>query len=415
LKYSFFYIRMKKRTTTIIFSTLTLFSFTQDSTANKITINPVIENIDNKTYDLFYKDFWFEDNDSVIASIYLNPDEIVKYTDEEIIELMELIPTQFPLSYNNIVKDEIESFSTRRRQTISESLGLGYYYFPYFEEVLAKYKIPLVFKYLPVIESNMNPFAGSHMGATGMWQFMLRTGKHFGLDVNDYFDERRDPYLATEAAAKYLSELFEIYGDWQLVLAAYNAGPGNVNRAIAAAGGKTNFWEIRPFLPRETQTYVPRFTACLFVMYYHENYNILPRKPSKDLFLTEKFIVKEKTSIKYISELTGMDSTYMHFINPALTKGIIPKYKDGFGINIPLNYLGLFSSIENLLKDDPYLKNVEVAIVKNQPKYITYRVKSGDTLGHIAAKYRTSVAKIKQWNRLKSDRLSIGQKIIIYK
>ena len=409
---------MKKTIPTIAFAFISSLNYAQDSLAHQTIDIPTIQEFDNKTYDLFYKETWFEDDDTIAASIRMNKDDVIKYTDQEIVDLMGLIPTEFPLSYNNVIKSHIEYFSTNRRRTIAESLGLGEHYFPYFEEALAKYNVPLVFKYLPIIESNMNPFAGSSAGATGMWQFMMRTGKHFGLDVNDYFDERRDPYLATEAAAKYLSELYEIYGDWQLVLASYNAGPGNVNKAIGLSGGKTNFWEIRPYLPVETQNYIPKFTACLFVMYYHENFGILARKPSKELFLTEKFLVKEKTSIKYISELTGMDSTYIQFVNPALTKGIIPKYQEGFGLNIPLNYLGHFSAIESFLVNDPYLTDIKaevVEVLKNESRYFTYKVKSGDTLGHIAQKNRTTVSKIKKWNKLSSDRLKIGQKLVIYK
>lgn len=406
---------MKKIIPTLAIAFISSFNYAQDSLVVQRIDFEKIKEIDTKTYDLFYQEHWFDEDEAVKNSIYLDKDKIVKYSDQEIVELLELIPTEFTLSYNNVIKSNIEFFSERRRKTVAQSLGLGEHYFPYFEEVLSKHNVPLVFKYLPVIESNMNPFAGSHMGATGMWQFMLRTGQHFGLDVNDYFDERRNPYLATEAAATYLSELYEIYGDWQLVLAAYNAGPGNVNKAIGISGGKTNFWEIRPYLPVETQNYVPKFIACLFVMYYHENYGILPEKPSQELFLTEPFIVKRKTSLKYICELTGMDSTYMHFINPALTTGIIPYYENGFELNIPLNYLTHFSAIEAFLENDPYVAKLSIDIVKEtSPKYITYTVRSGNTLGHIAQRYNTTVSKIKKWNRLSSDNLRIGQKLRIY-
>lgn len=408
---------MKKTLPILTFLTFVLTNYAQNETIVQTIDFEKIQELDTKTFDLFYQEHWFEEDEAVKNSIYLDKEKIIKYTDQEIVQLMELIPTDFPLTYNNVVKTNIEYFAERRRKTIAQSLGLGQHYFPYFEEVLSKHGIPLVFKYLPVIESNMNPFAGSHMGATGMWQFMLRTGNHFGLDVNDYFDERRDPYLSTEAAATYLSELYEIYGDWLLVLAAYNAGPGNVNKAIGLSGGKTNFWEIRQYLPTETQNYIPKFTACLFVMHYHANYEILMEKPSQELFLTETFTIKRKTSLRYISEISGMDSTYMHFINPALKKGIIPYYENGYELNIPLNYYGHFSAIEAFLENDPYVTNITtevVPVLKQESKYITYTVRSGNTLGHIAQKYNTSVSNIKKWNRLSSDNLKIGQKLRIY-
>lgn len=371
--------------------------------------------IEKKTYDLFYKSLWFENDSLVKASIYKDKREIPKLNDDEIVEFMKMIPTTFPLTYNYIVKQHIDQFSENRRSTISQCLGLGEHYFPIFEEKLNAYGIPEALKYLPIIESNMNPFAKSSAGALGMWQFMPRTGESLGLNQNDFYDERRDIYQATEAAAKYLSELYKIYGDWLMALAAYNAGPGNVNKAIGMSGGKTTFWEIRPYLPKETRDYIPKFTACLFVMHYHDFYDILPQQPLSDFFESDTILVFNKLSLKYVSELTGIDSSYLQFINPALKAGIIPKTSQGYPLNIPLNFLGKFAALKDYMYNDPYLEEIIVEIVEVQvPSYTVYKVKSGDTLGHIAERNGVGVSEIKKWNSLKSDALKIGQKLVLY-
>jgi membrane-bound lytic murein transglycosylase D len=371
--------------------------------------------IEKKTYDLFYKSIWFENDSIVKASVNKSSHEIPKLTDEEIVEFMQMIPTTFPLTFNYVVRQHIDQFSENIRLTISQCLGLGEYYFPIFEEKLNAYGLPVTLKYLPIIESNMNPFAKSSSGALGMWQFMPRTGTSLGLEQNDYYDERRDVYQATEAAAHYLSDLYKIYGDWLMALAAYNAGPGNVNKAIGQSGGKTTFWEIRPYLPKETRDYIPKFTACLFVMHYHEFYDILPQEPLSYFFDTDTILIFKKLSLQYISELTGIDSAYLHFINPALKAGIIPMSANGYPLNIPLNFLGKFAAVKDFMYDDPFLNEIIVdVVVPPKPAYTVYKVKSGDTLGHIAQRNGVGVSEIKKWNYLKSDALVIGQKLVLY-
>lgn len=402
-----------------IFALLTLFIFTTLSAQKEEQVEVIdlsmVQNYDSKTYDLYYKQSWFESDSSIRASIYMAKHEIPQLSDEEIIEFMGRIPTAFPLTFNNVVKQHIEQFSEKRRLLVSQSLGLGETYFPIFEEKLAKYGMPEALKYLPIIESNMNPFAVSGAGAAGMWQFMPRTGKSLGLDQNDYYDERRDIIRSTEAAVEYLQDLYNIYGDWLLALAAYNCGPGNVNKAIAKAGGKTKFWEIQAYLPKETRDYVPKFTACLFVMHYHEFYEILPQKPIAEFFMTDTVIVDNKISLKYISELTGIDSAYLQFVNPALKSGIVPKTDEGFPLNIPIEYLGQFAGLKDFMYSDPYLAEITAEVVEIiVPEYTVYKVKSGDTLGHIAERHGVGVSQIKKWNSLKSDNLKIGQKIILY-
>ena len=404
---------------------LFIFTFTlcaaqqQKEGAELIQLNPAdtskIEYFDQKTFELYYKPSWFYEDSLVKAKIYMPKHEIPKLSDEEIMDKMDRIPTLFPFTFNHVVKQHIDQFSTNRRQLIARSLGLGEFYFPIFEEVLSKHGLPLVLKYLPIIESNLNPFAESHAGALGLWQFMPRTGKSLGLEQNDYFDERRDIYQATEAAAQYLKTLYGMYGDWLLALSAYNAGPGNVNKAIGLSGGKTTFWEIRPYLPRETRTYIPKFTACVFTMEEYEYYEILAQRPSVEFFVTDTALIKDKLSIHYIAELTGMDSTYLQFINPALKAGIIPKSENGYTLNVPIDYVGQFAALKDSMQNDPYLTEIKAKVSKVVvPKYLVYKVRNGDTLGHIAVKHGVGVSQIKKWNSLKNDKLQIGQKLVLY-
>lgn len=387
------------------------------STVNHVVVdmNTVYE-IDAKSFELFYKPHWFENDSLVKSKIYQPKHQIPKYTDEELIEFFSQLPTTLPLSFNNVIKKNIEQFAENRRLLIAQSLGIGAHYFPIIEEELIKKDMPIYLKYLPVIESNLNPFAKSHSGAVGFWQFMPKTGKYYGLEQNDYYDERKDPIASTQAAIQYLSELHRIYDDWFLALAAYNAGPGNVNKAIGMSGGKKDFWEIRAFLPRETQDYVPRFIACAFVMELHSYYDILPMNPDINFFETDTFIIHDKLSFQYISEITGIDSTYLVFLNPALKKGIVPKTPNGYPLNIPMDYITQFAALKDFMTDDPYLAEIKIEVVEelSKPKYNVYKVKSGDTLGHIAMKYGVGVSQIKKWNSLKSDNLKIGQKLVLY-
>jgi membrane-bound lytic murein transglycosylase D len=390
---------------TLLLSCSFFFIFSQTNLGFNFTDLEPIQDIDKKTYELLYKKNWFESDSLVKASIYKPKDQIDKLSDQQLINMIEMIPTSFPLNYNQIVRQHIEQFTVNRRLLISQSLGLGTYYFPIFEQKLSEFGLPDVLKYLPIIESNLNPFAKSGAGALGIWQFMPGTGKSLGLIQNDYYDARRDIHLSTHAAAKYLSDLYKIYGDWLLTLAAYNAGPGNVNKAIGLAGGKKSYWEIRPFLPQETRDYIPKFTACVFAMEYHKLYDILPQKPKSDFFTTDTVIVYNKLSLKYISEVVGIDSAYLRFINPALKAGIIPKTEKGYALNIPLNFLGQYYAMSDLLQKDPYIQNIEAVVadeikvapkpVAPAPKYTTYKVKSGDTLSHIGSKYGVGVSEIK--------------------
>jgi membrane-bound lytic murein transglycosylase D len=371
------------------------------------------EKLDSLCASLFYKDIWFEDDSLVQYHINMPHHLIPSFLEQEIRAMLELIPSAIPLDYNHAVKQYIDRFTTSRRSFIAKALGLSNQYFPLYEEVLDRYNMPDEMKYLSVIESGLNTKARSPMGATGLWQFMYRTGKSYGLEANSFIDDRCDPVLATDAAARFLTDLYKIYGDWQLCMAAYNAGPGNVNKAIARSGGKRNYWEIRPFLPRETQNYVPQFIAVAFVMHYHEKFQILPLKPKDEIFQTDTIIIKEKLSLDFVSEQLGINKDLLALINPSLKSNIIPKSENGIVFHLPSEYVAQFIEKEEIFKNDTTVQHIE-AKVELAPAYTVYKVKSGDTLGAIANRYKVKVSQIKAWNSLKSDFLNIGQKLVLY-
>jgi membrane-bound lytic murein transglycosylase D len=300
------------------------------------------------------------------------------------------------------------------------------YYFPLFEEKLDLYDVPLEVKYLAVIESALQPKARSRVGATGLWQFMIGTGKQYGLEVTSYIDKRQDPILSSEAAAQHLSDLYDIFEDWDLALAAYNSGAGNVNKAIRRAGGKKNYWNIRPFLPRETANYVPIFYATMYLFEYGEAHNIIPDKQfNLQLYEVDTIQIKRTISFDQIKTTTGVDISLLEFLNPTYKLNIIP-YEIGkeYYLTLPKEYVGLFVQNEDLIyayveaeaaKKEKPIFNDPVTNVEVEQKVITYRVKSGDYLGKIADRNNVSVKNIMKWNHLKSTKVHVGQKLKIYK
>ena len=231
------------------------------------------------------------------------------YSDSVYIDRLYSLPTEMELSFNPVVRSYIEMYAKRRRDLVSYMLSLGNYYYPMFEEALDRHGLPLELKYLPVIESALNPSAVSRMGATGLWQFMLRTGKQYDLEVNSLVDERRDPYKSTEAAARFLKDLYNIYGDWNLVIAAYNCGPGNVNRAIARSGGRNDYWGIYYRLPRETRGYVPAFIAATYIMNYNEEHQICPKEASSEFMFLDTIHVSEQIHFQQLSDILEIWNT----------------------------------------------------------------------------------------------------------
>ena len=346
------------------------------------------------------------------------------YSDSVYMERLYNLPTEMELSFNSVVRTYIEMYTVRRRDLVSYMLSLGEYYYPMFEEALDRYNLPLELKYLPVIESALNPVAVSRMGATGLWQFMLRTGQQYELEINSLVDERRDPYKATEAAARFLNDLYQIYGDWNLVIAAYNCGPGNVNKAIARSGGKQDYWDIYYNLPRETRGYVPAFIAANYVMNYHNEHNICHQESSTDLMALDTVHVTSEVHFKQISEVLDIPIENIRRYNPQFKRDKIPGNHKTYALVLPTSEMYAFISNRDEILDHNksiYLTNRKQTLTNvNDGTAITgnfvntyYRIKKGDTLGAIARRNRTSVAQLQRMNGLRSTRLSIGRRIIV--
>jgi len=323
------------------------------------------------------------------------------------------------LVYNPYVKQYIKVYTQQRRSQLSRMMGLAEYYFPMFEEVLDQYDLPLELKYLSIVESALNPRAKSWAGATGLWQFMFNTGREYDLTVSSYVDERMDPYRATVAACQFFEQSYALYGDWSLVLASYNSGRGNVNKAIRRSGGKKNYWRIRPFLPKETQSYVPAFIAVCYAMNYAEEHTIVASKPRVLFYETDTVTVKYQIDFEYLATSLDVPMSDLEFLNPSYKINVIPSLENRrYFLRLPVDKVGVFVANE----DDIYAHFVKLDQEKQKsyPKYneqderIVYKVKSGEYLGKIALRYGCSVKKIRQWNNLKNDNIRVGQRLILY-
>lgn len=321
----------------------------------------------------------------------------------------------FDLVYNNEVQAYINLYSIRNRRSVERMLGLSELYYPMFEEQLDKHNLPLELKHLAVIESALNPTATSRSGARGLWQFMYTTGKMYNLEVNSYVDERCDPYLETVAACELLQSLYKMFGDWQMVLAAYNAGPGTVLKAIRrAGGGKKTYWEIRPFLPRETQGYVPAFIAATYVMNYHAEHNLWAIAPRKTFYDVDTVAVRQQVTFTQLEAVLGISHDELEFLNPMYKLGVIPvSFTEPYRLVLPVSKVGNFVSNEeaiyNYIKTDSAMTSLAVVAVKS-----THTVKKGETITSISRRYKCSVTDIRAWNGLKSNTLRPGQKLTIY-
>lgn len=322
----------------------------------------------------------------------------------------------FDLQYNSIVKGYIEMYTIRRRELVSRMMALSQFYFPMFEEQLDKYNLPLELKYLAICESALNPLAKSRAGAMGLWQFMYPTGKIYGLKVSSYVDERCDPYKSTVAACEYFKYLYGLFGDWQMVLAAYNGGPGTVNKAIRRSGGKKTYWEIRPFLPKETQGYVPAFIAVNYVMGYTSEHNVYSAIPKKTFLSVDTVNIKKQISFEQISSVLDIPMDELRYLNPTYKKNVIPVLPDEQSyLTLPDNKVGAFVTNEEKIYD--YYKRDtlrSVDILASQEVLKIHTVKSGEHLSTIAKKYGCTVADLKQWNGIKTSSVKPGKKLTIY-
>jgi len=384
--------------------------------------DPILAQLDSLDVVNFFKRTNFT-ADANKLNIYSYPkDSIPLFTEaiyrDRLKKLDNMSP--FALDYHEDVRRYIEVYAVKRRGTVAKALGLAELYFPLFEEKLAKYKMPLELKYLAIVESALNPTAKSRAGATGLWQFMYGTGKLWGLQTNSYIDERCDPVKSTEAACQYLKYLYKYYGnDWQLALAAYNSGPGNVNKAIRRSGGKRNYWELREYLPRETAGYVPAFIAVNYIMAYHKEHNIYPVKPKYFSYELDSLYIKRRVTFAQISDFLKIPVEDLRMLNPVYLTDVIPENDYGYPLYLPKNLVGDFIANEQKIYDYYTIPVVNQNVLTEQMevkgmKVIEYKVAKGDYLTSVARKYNTEADSLKSWNKLNTEMLAVGQVLKVY-
>lgn len=338
----------------------------------------------------------------------------------------------FNIEYNQGLENIIKSFLKNRKKSFSRLMALSEYYFPIFEESFARHNIPLEIKYLAVVESALNPKAVSKMGATGLWQFMYGTGKQYALKIDSYVDERSDPMKSTAAASNYFTKMFEVFNDWELVLASYNSGPGNVTKAIRRSGGQTKYWDIRPNLPKETQGYVPAFYATMYLFEYHKEHGINPERAVVKNFETDTLNIKKEMTFKQIADLLDMPQSQIQLLNPSYKLNVVPYYQgEEHCLRLPKDKIATFVSNEkqiyayvdyqSTIRTIPSRLAAKVApkVRAAQPEKINdselqlYKIQKGDNLGAIAEKYDVSVAEIKKWNNLRTNAVALGRTLRI--
>ena len=339
---------------------------------------------------------------------------------------LQALPCVIELPYNERIKAFILRYVKRSPKQVARMMRMSEYYFPIFEEALGRYNLPYELKYVPIIESALNPMARSHAGAAGLWQFMPATGKLFGLEINSLVDERMDPLKSTEAACRFLSSMFAVYHDWNLVIAAYNCGSGNVNKAIRRAGGKRDFWSIYPFLPRETRNYVPIFIAANYAMNYGQEHGIC-KAPAEKTMITDTICTTRRMHLQQVSENLGIEMDELRRLNPQYSRDILPGGST-YTLCLPSEKAGLYIDQEDSIiayKADSLINNrrAEIDMAKVTSVSGAYRVngvtyytiKNGDSLSTIAKKFHCTVKQLKQWNGLKNDNIRAGKKLKICK
>ncbi|MBE6209880.1 MAG: LysM peptidoglycan-binding domain-containing protein [Rikenellaceae bacterium] len=335
---------------------------------------------------------------------------------------MRNIMSAIELDYNSVVKRYLVAYTTTRKSTVSAVLGRSLYYFPLFEEQLERHGMPLELRMLPVIESALNPSARSRAGAMGIWQFMFATGRRYGLEITSFIDQRCDPVASTDAALRYLKDLYNIYGDWQLALAAYNCGPGNVNKAFKYAGPKAKtFWDIYAYLPRETRGYVPSFIAATYAYEYHDLHGINMTENALPL-ATDTLVITRPMHFNQVASTIDLPIETLRLLNPQYKMDIVPALNKQYSLVVPQNKVTKFIDNADAIygKDTVYMAKYLKPAQMNpkffeEPQSITHKVKSGETLGAIARKYRVTVKQIMNWNRLRNTTIRIGQKLVIQK
>lgn len=382
--------------------------------------------------------------DSMISTLYSKPegtDNPLILTPEDsayifsdrpdtfFINRLKKIPSVVNLVYNRIVKNYIAVYTIKKRDKLEEILGLKDYYFPIFEEIFDKFKLPLELKYLAVIESALNPRAVSKAGATGLWQFMYGTGRLYKLNINSFVDERNDPIAETYAAAKFLSDLYKTYNDWTLVIAAYNCGPGNVNKAIHRSGGKTNYWDIYYYLPQETRGYVPAFIAATYSIMYYKDHNLVPKKFDMPAFC-DTVMVRDNIHLQQIADVLKVPVDLVRNLNPQYRRDIIPGKFSASPLMLPAQYATRFIDMKDSIvnyKNDVFFANdfkvvnplsrsgrYAVAEPSGDVSKIYHKVSKGQTLSSIARRYHVNVGDLKFWNDIRGNHVSSGKKLVVY-
>lgn len=344
----------------------------------------------------------------------------IKVPDSVYAVRLERLPSIIPLSYNKTVRDCIELYGERHRNLVRYMLGMADFFFPVIEQILDEHDLPLELKYLAVVESALNPVALSRVGAAGLWQFMLPTGKIYGLEINSLVDERRDPVLSTHAACGYFKDMYKIYDDWNLVLAAYNCGPGNVNKAIRRAGGKRDFWDIFPYLPKETRSYVPLYIAAYYIMNYHCEHNICPIQTTLPL-ATDTLMINYPLHLEQVAEVLQMDIEQVRALNPQYKRDVIPGHIKPSVLKLPAYHSYAFAEkedtiplhrIEELLANYIILGEDSIADVRKEQ--IIHISRQGENLYTIADKYGVTAKDLRKWNGLSANRIPQGKRLKIY-
>jgi len=350
----------------------------------------------------------------------------LQYPDSVYLQRLCKINSIISLPYNNIIRNHIHVYTIKQRDKFSAVLGLKDYYFPMIEDVFDSYGLPAELKYMAVIESALNPNAVSKMGATGLWQFMYSTGRFYGLTINSVVDERRDPLKSTHAAARYIKDMYSIYNDWILVIAAYNCGPGNVNKAIRRSGNKKDYWEIFYRLPRETRGYIPQYVAATYAVNYYSEHNIQPL-PLNIPVATDTIMVNKDIHLTQIAEVMGIPLGELRALNPQYRTGLVPGSSKPLALTLPMNHLGDFIDLNDTIrgyKSDIYLNKLNriadpsrssylPADIKGKTKLI-YTVQDGDNLGYISEWYRVGLSELRYWNNVYRNTIRVGQKLVVY-
>jgi len=378
------------------------------------------------------------DLDSLVNTWYAkmvlinNPDILsedtvgVEFPDSVYYNRLSKINSIIQLKYNSIIRNHIHVYTIRKRDKFRVMLGLKDYYFPMIEDIFDSYGLPAELKYMAVIESALNTNAVSRMGATGLWQFMYSTGRLYGLTINSVVDERRDPVKSTHAAAKYIKDLYNIYKDWILVIAAYNCGPGNVNKAIRRSGNRKDYWEIYYRLPRETRGYIPQYVAALYAMNFYPEHKIIPL-PLNIPVATDTIMVNKDIHLTQISEVMGIPLGELRTLNPQYRTGLVPGSSKPFALTLPVSHLGDFIDLNDTIrnyKPDIYLNKITRIADPSRTVYVPvdlkgktklfYTVKDGDNLGFISEWYGVGLSELRYWNNIYRNTIRIGQKLVVY-